>query len=124
MPKADPKIIAAAVRRARWNLFVQNVRPFAIPLVVTLAMIGLFIFTASSPSRHVAWAHGEILAVAPSRAATVLLDSGREISVALPPNAAARPHARLVVEELRHERPPRVTTYRFDHYEDEPQPAK
>lgn len=117
MPKADPKLIDAAIRRARWAMFVRGARAFAIPIVITLGMIGLFIFATTSPSRHVAWAHGEIVSVNQARAATVRLDDGREIPVAIPVNIAVRAHERMVVEVLRHERPPRVTTYRFDHAE-------
>ena len=53
MPKADPKRIDAAIRRARWAMLMRGLRTFAIPIAITLGMIGLFLFT-TSPSRHVA----------------------------------------------------------------------
>lgn len=128
MPRADRKVIDAAIRRVRWGGLIDALRRYWLPLVLVAGMIALFVFSTSSPPRHVAYAGGEIVGLhhvqaengRVSRTATVRLDDGGEIPVMIPSAGAAPLHRRVVIEVLRHDRPPRVTTYRFDHYEDEP----
>lgn len=125
MPRADPKLVEAAIRRARWGAFAHWARQFAVPIAVTVAMIGLFVFSITSPSRHVAWVGGEIVEDHRSshrsgavRAVTVSLDDGRRVTVMIPSAERPRAHRRVVVEVRKRDRPPRNLNYRFDHFEE------
>lgn len=128
MPRADRKLIDAAIRRARWGGLIDTLRRYWLPLVLVAGMIAVFVFSTSSPPRHVAYVGGEVVRVhrppsqagAMTRAATIRLDDGGEVPVLIPATSADALHRRVVIEVLRHDRPPRVTTYRFDHYEDGP----
>lgn len=125
MPRADPKLVGAAIRRARWEAAVHWARLFAVPIVVTLALIGLFIFSTWSPPRHVAFKSGEIVGLhhatsetgQVTRGANVRLDDGAEVLVHIPMRLAVAPRQRVVLEVLHYDRPPKRTIYRFDHIE-------
>jgi len=128
MPRADRKVIDAAIRRARWGGLIDALRRYWLPLVLVGGMIALFVFSTSSPSRHVAYVRGEVAGLhhqtsetgRVTRVARIRLDDGGEVQVRMPSSDAVRLHRRVVIEVLRRDRPPRVTTYRFDRYEDEP----
>lgn len=126
MPRADRKLVDAAIRRARWDGIVVVLRKFAIPLALTLAMIGLFVFATSSPPRHVAFIGGEVVGFHHTqsktgrvfRAGNVRLGDGREVAVMMPTNHALASRQRVTIEVLHYDRPPQRTIYRFVRYED------
>lgn len=127
MPRADRKVIDAAIRRARWGGLIEALRRYWLPLALVVGMIALFVFSTSSPPRHVAYVGGEIMGLhhqtseegRVTRAARVLLDDGGEVLVTIPSRDAVFERQRVVVEILRYEHPPKRTIYRFDHYETE-----
>ncbi len=128
MPRADRRVVDAAIRRARLGALLDALRRYWFVIALVAGMIAVFVFSTSSPPRHVAFVGGEIVGMHHTqsktgrvgRAANVRLDDGGEVPVMIPSTGAAPLNRRVVVEVLRHDRPPRVTTYRFDRYEDDP----
>ena len=113
MPRADRQVIDAAIRRARWGGLIDALRRYWLPLVLVAGMIALFVFSTSSPPRHVAYLGGEIVGMhhpqsetgRVKRVANVRLDDGGEVPVTIPSIGPAPLHRRVVIEVLRHDRP-------------------
>lgn len=128
MPRADRRVVDAAICRARLGALLDALRRYWFVIALVAGMIAVFVFSTSSPPRHVAFVGGEIVGLHHktsetgqiTRAARVRLDDGGEVPVTIPSRDAIEPHRRVILEVLRFERPPKRTIYRFDRYEGDP----